>query len=75
MIKPELEFLHTNEELWQDAVRDYAKATRKMIERLHRYWNRDEKELYKELIKEGRIIGFLDIILDDYHYDNCNDTY
>lgn len=75
MIKPQLEFLHTNEELWQDAIWDYAKAIRTMTERLHRYWNKDEKELYKELIKEGGIIRFLDIILDDYYYDNCNDTY
>lgn len=64
MIKPELEFLHTNEELCIDAIWEYARATRRLLERLHRYWSRNEAELYKELIKEGRIIKFLDILQD-----------
>lgn len=68
MIKPEYEFLYTNEDLVIDAIRDYAKATQRMLERLHRYGSRDEKELYKRLIQEGRIVEFLDLILD-YHYN------
>lgn len=65
MIKPELEFLHTNEDLYIDAVVDYARATRKMLERLHRYWNKSQEELYNTLIREGGIIEALDIILGD----------
>lgn len=68
MIKPEHEFLYTNEDLVIDAIRDYAKATQRMLERLHRYESRDEKELYKRLIQESRIVEFLDLILD-YHYN------
>lgn len=69
MIKPELEFLHTNEDLYIDAVWDYARATRVLLERLHRYWNMDEEVLYKDLIMEGGIVEALNIFLDEYY--NC----
>ena len=67
MIKPQLEYLYTNGDLICDAFHDYAKATRELLDRLHRYWNEDQKELYRKLIKEGKAVEFIAVWLDDIY--------
>lgn len=67
MIKPQLEYLYTNEDLVCNAFHDYAKATRELLDRLRRYLNKDQKELFREFIKEGTVAEFITIWLDDIY--------
>lgn len=67
MIKPQLEYLYTNEDLVCDTFHNYAKATRELLDRLHRYLNKDQKELFREFIKEGTVAEFITIWLDDIY--------
>lgn len=67
MIKPQLEYLYTNEDLVCNAFHDYVKATRELLDRLRRYLNKDQKELFREFIKEGTVAEFITIWLDDIY--------